>query len=152
MFARMKNMMKNEKFPNSVALWTLAWPNVCLSLINKFVRVSQSPGAGCCPNFEQDVKMSKCLHLMIFLSLLFCKQKAFVPEPGLEKMFAPESWLQKNVCTWILASKKRLHLNPGLEKMFAPESWLRKTWVCSARLKPALMGGGRRPPEPAENS
>ena len=74
-------------------------PGLCLSLINKFVRVSQSPGAGCCPNFEQDVKMSKCLHLMIFLSLLFCKQKAFVPEPGLEKMFAPESWLQKNVCT-----------------------------------------------------
>ena len=26
---------------------------------NKLVRVSQSPGAGCYPNFDQDVKMSK---------------------------------------------------------------------------------------------
>ena len=38
------------------------------------------------------------------------------------------------------------------KKAFAPESWPRKTWVCSAKLKPALMGGGRRPPEPVENS
>ena len=37
-------------------------------------------------------------------------------------------------------------------KALAPESWPRKTWVCSARLKPALMGRGRRPPEPVENS
>ena len=38
------------------------------------------------------------------------------------------------------------------KKALAPESWPRKTWVCSARLKPALMGRGRRPPEPVENS